>query len=517
MSLRSDFISMDDRLAAHGVPPLTGWWRQGVGDWLDAYELGDCLELVACAGRGSAKSTVIYKLAAFFSLFGLFTIPIGERHYAIVLSRLKEEAQKAPGIISAWLALLGVPHRVAGDVIELTDALRGIRVVAASVAATSGWRAYFVGKDERSKWPSEGVSDLDAEEIDTSSSAMTATHDRAPVVTGGSAWGNFGPFFEAVTGGSDARRHILGPVPTWVAAPHISEESTRRKERNPARWAREYACIFQDGAASAFASEEIDAAIRELPAGCEVVSTPVIVTDASAGRGDSWTWCAVSWVREPSDTTPMLMLDLIERAGQRILVTRDDRQPGDVLLHGRATVARDPLTHEPIPDATYRESNGLRLAVSSISALDGKFAEQGVGSGDVVRSIAATAKRFKTRKVYGDQFSQFALAESFSRNGLAYMSVPWTNELKVQAVTHLRTWLRDRTIIIAPGPEAQKLKTELLRFEERLLPSGYTAYGARRGGHDDRVALLLLTAALDVMSAFSGSPSGINRKRYETR
>ena len=177
----------------------------------------------------------------------------------------------------------------------------------------------------------------------------------------------------------------------------------------------------------------------------------------------------------------------------------------------------DPATGDPIPNATYRESNGLRLVVSGLSALDGKFAAQGITSGDVVRSIAATARRFKTRKVFGDQFSQFALAESFARNGLAYLDIAWTNELKVQAVTHLRTWLRDRTLIISPDAETEKLKIELLRFEERLAPSGYTTYAARRSGHDDRATLLLLAAAIDVTGAFSGSPSGIDKRRFETR
>ena len=154
MSLRSKFLELDDSLARLGVPPLTAWWREGIGGWLDAYEDHHVLELWACVGRGAAKSTMLYKLALFFSLFGVFAVPSGERHFAIVLSRLKEEASKGIDIIDNWLDLLRIPHRLTGDVIEFEAVPRGIRVVAASVSATSGWRAYFVAKDERSKWPS---------------------------------------------------------------------------------------------------------------------------------------------------------------------------------------------------------------------------------------------------------------------------------------------------------------------------------------------------------------------------
>jgi hypothetical protein len=242
-SLRERFIAFDDTLAALGVPPLTAWWREGIGRWLDAYERGQVLELWVCCGRGAAKSTALYKLALFFLLFGDFVVPVGERHFAIVLSRLKEEAAKGIDIIAAWLTLLGIPHHLAGDVIELDDMPRGIRVVAASVAATSGWRAFFVGRDERGKWPLSGLDERDGEEIDTSAKAMTATHANAPLPTFGSAWIALGPFHETIAAGSTPSRVVLGPTPTWVAAPHITEADCRRKEPNPKRFAREYGSI----------------------------------------------------------------------------------------------------------------------------------------------------------------------------------------------------------------------------------------------------------------------------------
>ncbi|HSY22754.1 MAG TPA: hypothetical protein VK841_11595 [Polyangiaceae bacterium] len=291
MSLRTRFLEFDDALAARGVPPLTDWWRAGIGAWLDAYEFRHVLELWAAVGRGAAKSTTLYKLDTFFTLFVDFVIPPGERHYAIVLSRLKEEAAKGIAIIHGWLVLLGIPHRLAGDVIELEEMPRGIRVVAASVAAASGWRAFFVGKDERSKWPASDVEEREAEEIDTSASAMTATHDCAPVLSFGSAWGALGGFYEAISSGSDGAKFVLGPAPTWIAAPHISEASTRRKERDPSKWAREYACEFQESTEeSLYPVTLIDRARRSDPG--DVAPEPGVQyfagMDPSLGR-NAWT------------------------------------------------------------------------------------------------------------------------------------------------------------------------------------------------------------------------------------
>lgn len=265
-SVREQFLAFDDELARLGVPPLTEWWRDGIGRWLDAYEQGLVLELWACVGRGASKSTALYKLALFFTLFGPFAVPPGERHYAVCLSRLKEEAAKGLQIISSWLTLLDVAHHPAGDVIELDDMPRGIRVVAASVAGASGWRAYFVGKDERGKWPVSGVDERDAEEIDTSAAAMTATHARAPIVTLGSAWLTLGAFHETIAAGSTKTRVVLGPTPTWIAAPHITEADCRRKEPDPRKFAREYAAIATDAHDEAmYPVELVTRAQRALP------------------------------------------------------------------------------------------------------------------------------------------------------------------------------------------------------------------------------------------------------------
>jgi hypothetical protein len=310
LTLRARFLRFDDALAEHGVPPLTAWWREGIGAWLDAYEAGGALEFWACVGRGAAKSTALYKLATFFALFGDFDVPPGERHFAIILSRLKEEAAKGVQIINRWLTLLDVPHTLAGDVIELEDNPRGIRVVAASVSAASGWRAFFVGKDERSKWPSGDTADREASEIDASASAMTATHQTAPIVAFGSAWARFGSFYEAIASGTDASKHVIGPTPTWIAAPHVTEESTRKKERDPAMWRREYACIAsEEHEESIFKAVLLDGATRAEPG--DVPPEPGVFYVAAmdpAMHRNAWTLCIAALRRVKGRITRSVVL-----------------------------------------------------------------------------------------------------------------------------------------------------------------------------------------------------------------
>ena len=406
MSLRTEFIKLDKRLARKGVPPLTTWWRKGIGTWLDAYARGQVLELWACVGRGAAKSTAIYKLALFFLLFGDFKVPIGERHYAIVLSRLKEEAAKGVDIIAAWLKLLGVKHAVAGDVISLTGERRGIRVVAASVAATSGWRAFFIGKDERSKWPADGATEQDAAEIDTSATAMTATHELAPVVAFGSAWGAFGEFFDAITGGTDDRKVVIGPTPTWIAAPHITEASTRRKERDERRWKREYKCEFQAGVGSALDGDFVAKAFSHTDK-IALRGEPVVVIDPSSGKSDGYAWGVV----------------------QRCLM----------------------------------KSGREKVVFTLVDGIGGRFWDQ-ISSDQMVAKIAGVAREAGAKEVHSDHRDEYTLRSAFKRHNLRFVSHDWTSGSKIEAVARLRRWLADETLILPPH-EAMRTRDARLRRE----------------------------------------------------
>ena len=159
MSIASDFLAFDDALGRVGVPPLSQWWRNEATRFLTAHERGEATEWWCCAGRGGAKSTASYKLALFQTLFGQFNIPSDERHYAICISRTRDEAGKGVAIVCNWLTKLGITYRAVGDsIIELHDSPRGIRIVSASVGAASGWRAYHLACDEFAKFAAGDLS-----------------------------------------------------------------------------------------------------------------------------------------------------------------------------------------------------------------------------------------------------------------------------------------------------------------------------------------------------------------------
>ena len=84
--------------------------------------------------------------------------------------------------------------------------------------------------------------------------ACTSTH----VVTLGSAWADFGAFYNSITAGSTKDKIVLGPTPTWIAVPHISEESTRKKERDPVRHAREYASIATGASSEGYSANLVE-------------------------------------------------------------------------------------------------------------------------------------------------------------------------------------------------------------------------------------------------------------------
>ena len=484
MTLRTRFLAFDDALASHGVPPCSAWWRKGIGAWLDDYERRQVLELTACVGRGAAKSTAMYKLALFFTLFGAFLMPPGERHFAVVLSRLKEEAAKGIAIIAAWLRILAIPHHVAGDVIEIDEQPRGIRVVAASVAASSGWRAFFVAKDERSKWASGGVEELDAGEVDTSASAMTATHPLAPVLSFGSAWGAFGEFYDAVQAGSDDARVVLGPAPTWVAAPHISEESCRKKERDPRRFAREYRCDFQAAALAVFDQDDVDAAFQ--PRGdCTRLGAPVVVIDASSGRKDRFSFAIAGFVQAPLS---------IGESPSPVTLAIDDELPMLASLEDLRALLGEDDTVGSIAAAPI-----LRFEV--VDGFDADIARR-LGSAGIVERIAKVARKHGANVVHGDQREAFTLADAFRAQKLKFRSHDWTASSKPQAVEIARRWFRERTLAL---PQHEPLRRELLSFEERIAPSGAFTFGARGNGHDDYVALILTAALANLEGGLKGA------------
>ncbi len=290
MSLFDQFVAFDDKLASTGQPACSPFWRGELQRFLDAYEAGTSFEWWGCVGRGGAKSTTIYKLALFFLLFGAFEIPPHETHYAVVISRNKIEASKGLVIVSRWLQALGIKADSKGEVIELPDLRRGVRVLSCSVSAASGWRAFAVFADEQAKWSRDGEQMLmDADEVLSSAKATTATHAKAPIVVMSTPWMREGSFFDTVTANEDPAVIVTPPTPSWIANPAIDEASTHRKERSHRTWEREYLCVFTSGFEEGFfPPASIEAAMTLDTGGKPSPDGSYAVAIDPAFTGDNW-------------------------------------------------------------------------------------------------------------------------------------------------------------------------------------------------------------------------------------
>jgi hypothetical protein len=325
----------------------------------------------------------------------------------------------------------------------------------------------------------------------------------------GSAWGAAGDFYEVIRAGTTPTRVVLGPTPTWVAAPHVREEALQRKEPDPRRFAREYACEFQATDLHCFTPELVDPCFG-IPQ-MENVHRPFGLIDTAMGRGDTCAWGCGQPRRPFADDVPEhLWLSLTRNRG---LVREDLLEDGDEVLHAQATPARD-ARGELIPNPMAGHRPPVRLALWGLGSLEGKFA-QAKSFADMIAMAAKTFRRNGVHDVFGDSFMAFSVAPELQKHGLRYRELVWTNESKSRGVLRARQLCREQGIAIEESDEGRKLRGELFAFREKILPSGVVTYGARSGAHDDRVALLINLAIADTDQLIYGSPIGIRGGRHE--
>ena len=295
------WLEIDEALGAHGVPRQGtegSYWRHEI---VRFYEHPTAKTLVECVGRGGGKDLVSLKMELAETLAGQFTIPTGERHYAIRVSENVTEAGKTRRILAQFLRLLNVAATPSGDMIDLVDLPRGFLVLACRVGAVSGWRAISWTANEAAKWDNEGTNP--SAEVVASIKAMTVTHPEARGRVFSSPMGKAGYYYELLERGDTADQLVGGPTPSWIANTSITEEHTRSLEPDLRVWSREYLSQPAESESAAFAPEMIDPCIGTLD-GMEALDRPILALDSSMGRGDSFTWCAARWARPYGDEQP---------------------------------------------------------------------------------------------------------------------------------------------------------------------------------------------------------------------
>jgi hypothetical protein len=265
---------------------------------------------------------------------------------------------------------------------------------------------------------------------------MTVTHPTACGRIFSSPVGMSGFFYESwARGNTDAQ--LVGHAPTWIANPSVTEEQTRALEPDPRVWRREYAAEAQAGALSAFDVDAIDRAMgRDLE--LTRAGPAVLILDPSSGRKDAWTWAIARWVETPSGVE-LLKFDVVD-------------------------------------------------------ALEGRFWKQTTGD-KIVAALVVVAKEWSVKEVHADQREALMLEAEFRKSGLRYRIHDWTSASKPAAVERVRRWFQQDQLLL---PKHDKLRRELLAFEEKIAPSGQFTFGARGSGHDDFVALLLTAAMADI-------------------
>src|SRR5690606_37283184 len=378
------------------------------------YEHPTATSLVARVGRGGTKSTTSVKVSLNEVLFGRWPVPPGERHWWVYVSVSRDEAAARLLLIESFLRALGEQYSRRDDTIELARAPLGWKVLACQVASVSGPRAIGYSADELTKWRSADRLANPAREVIASSNAMAITHPRARKLLISSPLGLTDYHFERFSRG-DTDDQIVAQAPTWIANPTITEQQTHDIEPDERIWRREYAAVPQAGSLSVFEPEAIARAFQPVT----TIGPPrgrVGVIDASSGRKDSWTFGIASW----QDT-----------------------------------------------------SEGRRLVFSRIDGFHGRFWEQQSGEA-IVRTVAETFRDHGVVKVFGDQRESLMLRAAFSRHALRFTEIPWTGPAKERAVSTVRRWLADGLLAL---PEHDRLREELLEFEERITPTGSFTFG----------------------------------------
>lgn len=488
INLTTALIECDEKWARAGVPPLSERWRTE----LCAFYGSGCTVHAARIGRGGAKSTASAKCLVVETLAGAWKVPPGERHWALNISENLDEARARLGQIEEYLSILSVPFDRVGDQIHLRRKPLGFWSRAARIGALKGPRVVAWSVDEAATMSVEGVNP--AAELEASLKAASVTHPGARGRLYSSPWGKSDHHYDVIEAGTTSHVFVsLGP--SWEYNPAITEAQTHALEPSQSKWSREYLAVPSETTTSTFDEADIAACVSiKIPRG-DQLSTPLIVIDSSMGGGDSFCFGSACWALVDKDIRPHLM------------GTHTD--PEGTLPTSDSWVIRD-AAGNAIPNPRYNAGRQV-LVVADLVEYAGQFART-VTADQIVAQIAKLAKSYGTTRAIGDNYQRYMMDAALMRYGIRYDALTWTNENKAIAVARIGQWLRERTLVVAKSPEADRLADQLRSFEQTILPSGAVSFGARRGKHDDLVALLINLAMVDTSSGgMSGSPI---RKRY---
>jgi hypothetical protein len=450
--------AMEDRLVAAGLPPQPAWWRS-TNDRFERH--GKRRRTIRKGRRVYASTCVAPRLGVAEMLFGehLHTPGTPPLVYAFLSVKREEAANRLRGV-KAILDILGEAYAERGETIELKNRPARFAVMTASFKLSVGETVAWAWCDEVSRWNDEGANP--AEEVIGALAPALATLPNA------SLWLVSSPLGE---GDYHARQFELGETPaqsvafgaTWEINTTLTEEETRALEPDPDTWSREYAAIPSQGETTAFLREHVVACYRPNES-FYLWERPFMVIDAGE-RVDSFSYLLGTW-GEPDKTARHRPLYGPPGSGCEFLtigIARDDRG-----IPISVPIAERPLLH------VYRVGGWTGPEVAQI------------GMDRVTSELAQIAKADGIDIISGDQRGAPYIAALLSHHGIRFKSYAWTQELKHEAVSLVRAWMRDRQLRLA---EHDTMRTQLLRYRRRVVGGGFR-YGVPNQADDYAAALL---------------------------
>ncbi len=482
-------IALERKLQSKGFPALSPFWRETL---LRFFETGK-RQLVLRVGRRGGKSSSLCRVGVILALFGDFKIPPGDVGCVAFISVDRGEANKRLRTIRALLDALGVAYKPVEHGVELVGKPIIFQTFVATVSGVSGFTSIAVICDEVSKWKDRDSGANPAKEVLASVRPTMATQPGAKLFLSSSAFSTDDAHCRAYEEGETVYQCVAG-APTWVAHPALTEEQTKLEEPEHRVWLREYANIPQASVSAAFDPNDVKACFRKLPGDSEGwYSTPIVVIDSSSGRGDAWTACIARYF---VPKVPVEWYELSEPLFQTLTSTNTLLE----IPHSRRPLQDD--LGFPILKAEFCDRADAQFVLHDLIAFEGRFGEHMKGD-RIAASIAELAEQFGATRVFADQREEFANEVLFRQVGLGYHPYTWDNENKQAAVAHIRRGLAQRSILIEPN---ETMEAQLLRFTEKLTPTGYVTYGARSGQHDDHAALLLTATMALLDGQIPGTP-----------
>lgn len=404
---------VDWRLAEKGMPPMSAWWRWAVERfWQSAKDI-----FKGRVGRRGGKSSTLVRVAVTEALFRKRDLPPGEVGVWPYLSHSKNEAAQRLNQIEGTLRALGFSGDGKRDALEhhqwcryTKDSVERIQildtqghtiefwVVAATVAAASGFTAIGGSCDEVAKWRDEKSNKNPATEILRAVKPTIGTQPGAHIYIFSSPWGEDDAHSNAIAEGDTdlehcavlgaafapedaaARRKLAaldrdGPailemiadvhadsrdIPSWVASPAMPIERGRLLEPDLYVWLREYGGRPMSRAGTRY----FDGAVLDRAAKLRPPTPPPgakVETCAAIDTGSTRNACALAIVKRWGDTIwPVYLREWIPSPGAPIDTDRE-------FLPEAAKIARAHGCDGWEGDAYYLPSARLRGAEAGLA------------------------------------------------------------------------------------------------------------------------------------------------------